>query len=162
MVNSIKTSELISSISYSDLSDRSCSAWQELTFIRNKAKNGKSVSIKVFLDLFEHVAEYIECAAWEAAEKNSEAGKRLFKLHDIAKYFIEVWRKENPETSEELKAVDNIRAYISRLSNAPLSTANWDGLKKITDKEVFDNAGKKVTLADIVLDIDEVCNGDIE
>ena len=86
MVNSIKTSELISSISYNDLSDRSCCAWQELTFVRNKAKNGKSVSIEVFLELFEHVADYIECAAWEAAEKNSEAGKRLFKLHDIAKY----------------------------------------------------------------------------
>lgn len=162
MEKSIKTSELISSISYNDLSDRSCSAWQELTFVRNKAKNGKSVSIKVFLDLFEHVADYIECAAWEATEKNSEAGKRLFKLHDIAKHFIEVWRKENPETSEELKAIDNVRAYVSRLSNAPLSTANWDGLKKITDKEAFDKAGKKVTLADIVLDVNEVCNGDVD
>lgn len=157
-----KTSELISSISYNDLSDRSCSAWQELTFVRNKAKNGKSVSIKVFLELFEHVADYIECAAWEAAEKNSEAGKRLFKLHDIAKHFIEVWRKDNPDTSEELKAVDNVRAYISRLSNAPLSASNWDGLKKITDKEVFENAGKKVALANIVLDVDEVCNCDVE
>lgn len=162
MANSIKTSELISSICYNDLSNKSCSAWQELTFVRNKAKNGKSVSIEVFLELFEHVADYIECAAWEAAEKNSEAGKRLFKLHDIAKHFIEVWRKENPETSEELKAIDNVRAYISRLYNAPLSTANWDGLKKITDKEVFENAGKKVTLADIVLDVDEVCNCDVE
>lgn len=162
MINLIKTSEIISGICYNDLINRSCSAWQELTFVRNKAKNGMSVSIEVFLNLFEHVADYIECAAWEATEKNPEAGKRLFKLHDIAKHFIEVWRKENPETSEELKAVDNVRAYISRLSHTPLSTANWDGLKKITNKEVFDNAGKKVTLADIVLDIDEVCDGDIE
>ena len=162
MEKSIKTSELISSICYNDLSNRSCSAWQELTFVRNKAKNGMSVSIEVFLELFEHVADYIECAAWEAAEKNSEAGKRLFKLHDIAKHFIDVWRKENPETSEEFKAVDNVRAYISRLYNAPLSIANWDGLKKITDKEVFEDAGKKVTLANIVLDVDEVCNGDVE
>ena len=153
----VRTSEIITRETFADLQSRSILAAKTLSMVRGKLENEDGATFKSFLIEFDVVIEYIECAAWEAAENNAEAGKKLFKICDIARHFSSLWKEENPSTVDDLKAVEKIRGYIYRLSNSPLSATNWEGLEKIAGSEVIENAGKKVNLGDVVLNVEDVC-----
>lgn len=158
----VRTSEIITRETFADLQSRSILAAKTLSMVRGKLENEDGATFKSFLNEFDVVVEYIECAAWEAAENDSEAGKKLFKLCDIAKSFSSIWKEEQPSTVDELKAVEKIRGYIYRLSNSPLSAPNWEGLEKVAGSEVVENAGKKVNLGDVVLNVEDVCKEEVE
>lgn len=153
----VRTSEIITRETFAELQSRSILASKTLSMVRGKIENEDGATFKSFLNEFDVVIEYIECAAWEAAENDTEAGKKLFKLCDIAKSFSSQWKEKNPSTADELKAVEKFRGYISRLSNSPLSAPNWEGLEKIAGSEMVENAGKKVNLGDVVLNVEDVC-----
>ena len=153
----VRTSEIITRETFAELQSRSILAAKTLSMVRGKRENEDGATFKSFLMEFDVVVEYIECAAWEAAEQNTEAGKKLFKLCDIAKSFSSQWKEENPSTVDDLKAVEKVRGYIFRLSTSPLSAPNWEGLEKIAGSEVVANAGKKVSLGDVVLNVEDVC-----
>ena len=110
----VRTSEIITRETFADLQSRSILAAKTLSMVRGKLENEDGATFKSFLIEFDVVVEYIECAAWEAAEQNTEAGKKLFKLCDIAKRFSSLWKEENPSTADELKAVEKVRGYIFR------------------------------------------------
>lgn len=153
----VRTSEIITRETFAELQSRSILAAKTLSMVRGKLENEDGATFKSFLIEFDVVVEYIECAAWEAAENDPEAGKKLFKLCDIAKRFSSLWKEKEPSTVDELKTVEKVRGYISRLSNSPLSAPNWEGLEKIAGSEMFENAGKKVSLGDVVLNVEDVC-----
>ena len=153
----VRTSEIITRETFADLQSRSILAAKTLSMVRGKLENEDGATFKSFLIEFDVVIEYIECAAWEAAENDTEAGKKLFKLCDIAKRFSSQWKEENPSTADDLKAVEKVRGYIFRLSTSPLSAPNWEGLEKIAGSEVIENAGKKVNLGDVGLNVEDVC-----
>lgn len=153
----VRTSEIITRETFAELQSRSILAAKTLSMVRGKIENEDGATFKSFLIEFDVVIEYIECAAWEAAENDTEAGKKLFKLCDIAKSFSSQWKEENPSTVDELKAVEKVRGYICRLSNSPLSAPNWEGLEKIAGSEMVENAGEKVNLGDVVLNVEDVC-----
>ena len=83
----VRTSEIITRETFADLQSRSILAAKTLSMVRGKLENEDGATFKSFLIEFDVVIEYIECAAWEAAENNPEAGKKLFKLCDIARHF---------------------------------------------------------------------------
>lgn len=153
----VRTSEIITRETFSELQSRSILAAKTLSMVRGKIENEDGATFKSFLIEFDVVIEYIECAAWEAAENDTEAGKKLFKLCDIAKSFSSQWKEENSSTVDELKAVEKVRGYIYRLSNSPLSAPNWEGLEKVAGSEMLENAGEKVNLGDVVLNVEDVC-----
>ena len=153
----VRTSEIITRETFAELQSRSILASKTLSMVRGKRENEDGATFKSFLNEFDVVVEYIECAAWEAAENDTEAGKKLFKLCDVARRFSSMWKEENPSTADDLKAVEKVRGYIFRLSTSPLSAPNWEGLEKIAGSEVIENAGKKVNLGDVVLDVEDVC-----
>ena len=153
----VRTSEIITRETFAELQSRSILAAKTLSMVRGIRENEDGATFKSFLNELDVVIEYIECAAWEAAENDSEAGKKLFKLCDIAKSFSSQWKEENPSTADELKAVEKVRGYISRLSTSPLSAPGWEGLEKIAGPEALENAGKKVNLGDVVLNVEDVC-----
>ena len=153
----VRTSEIITRETFAELQSRSILAAKTLSMVRGKLENEDGATFKSFLNEFDVVVEYIECAAWEAAENDPEAGKKLFKLCDIAKRFSSLWKEKEPSTVDELKTVEKVRGYISRLSNSPLSSPNWEGLEKIAGSEMFENAGEKVNLGDVVLNVEDVC-----
>lgn len=153
----VRTSEIITRETFAELQSRSILAAKTLSMVRGKLENEDGATFKSFLIEFDVVVEYIECAAWEAAENNAEAGKKLFKLCDIARHFSSLWKEENPSTVDDLKAVEKIRGYIYRLSNSPLSATNWEGLEKIAGSDVVEKTGEKVNLGDVVLNIEDVC-----
>ena len=153
----VRTSELITRETFAELQSRSTLAAKTLSMVRGKLENEDDATFKSFLIEFDVVIEYIECAAWEAAGNDTEAGKKLFKLCDVAKSFSSQWKEEQPSTADDLKAVEKVRGYIYRLSNSPLSAPNWEGLEKIAGSEVVANAGKKVKLGGVVLNVDDVC-----
>ena len=156
-MENVRTSNLISRETFEELQNRSILAGKTLSMVRGKVENEEGATFKGFLMFFDDTIEFIECAAWEAAEENTEAGEKLFKLCDIAKRFSSLWKDETPSTADELKTVEKIRGYIVRLSNSPLSAPNWEGLEKIAGSEVVENAGKKVTLGGVVLNVEDVC-----
>lgn len=153
----VRTSEIITRETFAELQNRSILAAKTLSMVRGKLENEDGATFKSFLMEFDVVIEFIECAAWEAAENDSEAGKKLFKLCDIAKRFSSQWKEENPSTADELKAVEKVRGYIYRLSYSPLSAPNWEGLEKVAGSEMLENAGEKVNLGDVVLNVEDVC-----
>lgn len=153
----VRTSEIITRETFAELQSRSILAAKTLSMVRGIRENEDGATFKSFLNEFDVVIEYIECAAWEAAENDTEAGKKIFKLCDIAKRFSSLWKEENPSTADELKTVEKVRGYISRLSTSPLSAPNWEGLEKIAGSEVLENAGKKVNLGDVILNVEDVC-----
>lgn len=153
----VRTSEIITRETFSELQSRSILAAKTLSMVRGKIENEDGATFKSFLIEFDVVIEYIECAAWEAAENDTEAGKKLFKLCDIAKSFSSQWKEENSSTVDELKAVEKVRGYIYRLSNSPLSAPNWEGIEKVAGSEMLENAGEKVNLGDVVLNVEDVC-----
>lgn len=156
-MENVRTSNLISRETFEELQKRSILAGKTLSKVRGKIENEEGATFKGFLAFFDDTIEFIECAAWEAAEKNTEAGEKLFKLCDVARHFSELWKKETPSTADELKTVERVRGYMSRLSSSPLSAPNWDGLEKIAGSEVVANAGKKVNLGGVVLNVEDVC-----
>lgn len=156
-MENVRTSEIITRETFAELQSRAILAAKTLSMVRGKIENEDGATFKSFINEFDVVIEYIECAAWEAAENNPEAGEKLFKLCDVAKHFSSQWKEEAPSTADELKAVENVRGYISRLSNSPLSSPNWEGLEKIAGSEVVANSGKKVNLGGVVLNIEDVC-----
>lgn len=156
-MENVRTSNLISRETFAVLQSRSILASKTLSMVRGKIENEDGATFQSFLNEFDVVVEYIECAAWEASENNTEAGAKLFKLCDVARHFSSMWKEEAPSTADELKAVENVRGYISRLSNSPLSSTNWEGLEKIAGSEVVANAGKKVNLGGVVLNVEDVC-----
>lgn len=153
----VRTSNIITRETFAELQSRSILAAKTLSMVRGKLENEDGATFKSFLNEFDVVIEFVECAAWEAAENDKEAGKKLFKLCDIAKSFSSQWKEKEPSTVDELKTVEKVRGYISRLSNSPLSAPNWEGLEKIAGSEVVENAGKKVSLGDVVLNVEDVC-----
>lgn len=153
----VRTSEIITRETFAELQSRSILAAKTLSMVRGKLENEDGATFKSFLIEFDVVVEYIECAAWEAAEQNAEAGKKLFKLCDIAKRFSSQWKEENPSTADDLKTVEKVRGYIFRLSTSPLSAPNWEGLEKVAGAEMLENAGEKVNLGDVVLNVEDVC-----
>lgn len=156
-MENVRTSNLISRETFEDLQNRSIIAGKILSMVRGKIENEDGATFEGFLMFFDDVVEFIECAAWEAAETNTEAGEKLFKLCDVARHFSELWKKETPSTADELKTVEKVRGYIVRLSNSPLSAPNWEGLERIAGSEVVANAGKKVNLGGVVLNVEDVC-----
>lgn len=158
----VRTSEIITRETFAELQSRSILAAKTLSMVRGKLENEDGATFKSFLMEFDVVIEYIECAAWEAAENDTEAGKKLFKLCDVAKSFSSQWKEENPSTADELKAVEKVRGYIYRLSTSPLSAPNWEGLEKIAGSEMLENAGKKVNLGGVVLNVEDVCKEETE
>ena len=153
----VRTSNIITRETFAELQSRSILASKTLSMVRGKLENEDGATFKSFLIEFDVVIEYLECAAWESAENDTEAGKKLFKLCDVAKRFSSIWKEENPSTADDLKAVEKVRGYIYRLSNNPLSAPNWEGLEKIAGSEVVANAGEKVNLGDVVLNVEDVC-----
>lgn len=153
----VRTSNLISRDTFKELQNRSILAGKALSMVRGKVENEDGVTFGLFLRYIDDVVEFIECAAWEAAEKNTEAGKNLFKLCDVARYFSATWKNNTPSSVDELKSAEDVRGYIARLSNSPLSVSNWEGLEKIAGAAVVANAGKKVNLGGVVLNVEDVC-----
>lgn len=156
-MENVRTSNLISRDTFKDLQKRSLLAGETLSMVRGKVENEDGATFKGFLMFFDDVVEFIECAAWEAAEKNTEAGKNLFKLCDVARYFSATWKENIPSSVDELNSAEDVRGYIARLSNSPLSVPNWEGLEKIAGSKVVANAGKKVKLGGVVLNVEDVC-----
>ena len=155
MAKSNKTVDIVSRSMYKDLTSAINKTGCELVEMREIIKSGSKTTASFFLNSFESLADYIECAAWEAVEKDAKAGKNLIKLHDITRHFVQKWTEKRPATLNGLKEFEDVRGLVIRLALFPLSKTNWERLEKLTDAETFANAGKTVTLADIEIDVDE-------
>ena len=155
MAKSNRTVDIVSREMYKDLNHAIYKTGCELVEVREIIKSGSKTTASFFLNTFETLADYIECAAWEAVEKDAKAGKNLIKLYDIARNFVQKWTEKRPATLDDIKEVEDVRGLVIRLALFPLSVANWDALEKLTDAETFAKAGKTVTLADMKIDIDE-------
>ena len=157
MAKSNRTVDIVSRAMYKDLTSAINKTGCELVEMREIIKSGYKTTASFFLNTFEALADYIECAAWEAVEKDAKAGKKLIKLYDIARHFVQKWTEKRTATLDDLKEFEDVRGLVIRLALFPLSATNWAGLEKLTDAETFKNAGKTVKLADIEIDIDEWC-----
>lgn len=155
MAKSNRTVDIVSRAMYEDLTSAINKTGCELVEVREIIKSGSKTTASFFLNTFEALADYIECAAWEAVEKDAKAGKKLVKLYDIARDFVQKWTEKRPATLDDLKEVEDVRGLVIRLALFPLSATNWAGLEKLTDAETFANAGKTVHLADIEICVDE-------
>lgn len=155
MAKSNRTVDLVSREVYKDLSRAINKTGCELVEVREIIKSGSKTTASFFLNTFETLSDYIECAAWEAVEKDAKAGKKLVKLYDIACHFVQKWTEKRPATLDDLKEVEDVRGLVIRLALFPLSKTNWDALEKLTDAETFSDAGKKVHLANIEIDVDK-------
>ena len=155
MAKSNRTVDLVSREMYKDLSRAINKTGCELVEVREIIKSGSKTTASFFLNTFETLSDYIECAAWEVVEKDVKAGKKLIKLNDISRHFVQKWTKKRPATLDDLKEVEDVRGLVIRLALFPLSKTNWDALEKLTDAETFAKAGKTVTLADIEISIDK-------
>lgn len=155
MAKSNRTVDIVSRSMYKDLTSAINKSGRELVEVRELIKSGSKTTASFFLNTFETLADYIECAAWEAVEKDAKAGKNLVKLYDIARYFVQKWTEKRTATLDDLKKFEDVRGLVIRAALFPLSKTNWDALKKLTDSETFTNAGKTVTLADIEIGVDE-------
>ena len=155
MAKSNRTVDIVSREMYQDLTSAINKTGCELVELREIIKSGSKTTASFFLSSFEALADYIECAAWEAVEKDAKAGKNLIKLHDIARHFVQKWTEKRPTTLDDLGEVEDVRHYISRTALFPLSAINWEMIEDLTDAETFAKAGKTVTLADIEIDVDE-------
>ena len=155
MAKSNRTVNIVSREMYKDLTSAINKTGCELVELREIIKSGSKTTASFFLNTFEALADYIECAAWEAVEKDAKAGKNLIKLYDIARHFVQKWTEKRPATLDDLEEVEDVRHYVIRTAIYPLSTINWEMLEDLTDTETFEKAGKTVTLADIEIDVDE-------
>ena len=155
MAKSNRTVDIVSSEVYKDLTRAINKTGCELVEVREIIKSGSKTTASFFLSTFESLADYIECAAWEAVEKDAKAGKNLIKLYDIARHFVKKWTEKRPATLDDLKEVEDVRGIVIRFALFPLSKQNWDALEKLTDAETFANSGKTVTLANIEINVDE-------
>ena len=155
MTKSNRTVDIVSSSMYKDLSRAINKTGCELVEVREIIKSGSKTTASFFLNAFDALADYIECAAWEAVEKDAKAGKNLIKLYDISRHFVQKWTEKRPATLDDLKEVEDVRGLVIRLALFPLSKTNWDALEKLTNAETFANAGKTVTIADVEIAIDE-------
>ena len=155
MAKSNRTVDIVSRAMYKDLTSAINKTGCELIEVREIIKSGSKTTASFFLNTFEALADYIDCAAWEAVEKDAKAGKKLVKLYDIACHFVQKWTEKRPASLDDLKEVEDVRGLVIRTALFPLSKTNWEGLEKLTDAETFANAGKTVTLADIKIDVDE-------
>ena len=155
MAKSNRTVDIVSSAMYKDLTSAINKTGCELVEVREIIKSGSKTTASFFLNTFEALTDYIECAAWEAVEKDAKAGQNLIKLYDIARHFAQKWTEKTPATLDDLEEVEKVRGLIIRTALFPLSKTNWDALEKFTDAETFENAGKTVNLADIEIAIDE-------
>ena len=155
MTKSNRTVDIVSSSMYKDLTSAINKTGCELVEVREIIKSGSKTTTSFFLNAFDALADYIECAAWEAVEKDAKAGKNLVKLYDISRHFVQKWTEKRPATLDDLKEVEDVRGLVIRLALFPLSKTNWDALEKLTNAETFANAGKTVTIADVEIAIDE-------
>ena len=155
MAKSNRTVDIISRDLYKDLASAINKTGCEFVELREIVKSGSKTTASFFLNTFEALADYIECAAWEAVEKDAKAGKNLIKLYDISRHFVQKWTEKRPTTLDELEEVEDVRHYVTRTALFPLSAINWEMIEDLTDAETFANAGKTVTLADMKIDIDE-------
>ena len=155
MSKSNRTVDIVSSAMYKDLTSAINKTGCELVEVREIIKSGSKTTASFFLNTFEALSDYIECAAWEAVEKDAKAGKNLVKLYDIARHFVQKWTEKRPATLDDLKKFEDVRGLVIRTALFPLSKTNWDALEKLTDAETFANAGKTVHLANIEIDVDE-------
>ena len=155
MTKSNRTVDIVSSSMYKDLTSAINKTGCELVEVREIIKSGSKTTASFFLNAFDALADYIECAAWEAVEKDAKAGKNLVKLYDISRHFVQKWTEKRPATLDDLKEVEDVRGLVIRLALFPLSKTNWDALEKLTNAETFANAGKTVTIADVEIAIDE-------
>lgn len=155
MAKSNRTIDIVSREMYKDLNHAIYKTGCELVEVREIIKSGSKTTVSFFLNTFEALADYIECAAWEAVEKNDKAGKNLIKLYDIARHFVQKWTEKRPATLDDLKEVEDVHHYVIRTALYPLSATNWEMIEDLTDAKTFANAGKTVKLADIEIDVDE-------
>lgn len=155
MAKSNRTVDVVSREMYKDLTSAIYKTGCELVEVREIIKSGSKTTAGFFLNTFEALADYIECAAWEAVEKDAKAGKNLVKLYDIARHFVQKWTEKRPATLDDLKVIEDVHGLIIRLALFPLSVTNWAKLKKLTDAETFENSGKTVHVANIEIDVDE-------
>lgn len=155
MAKSNRTVDIVSSATYKDLTRAINKTGCELVELREIIKSGSKTTASFFLNTFEALADYIECAAWEAVEKDAKAGKELVKLYDITRDFVQKWTEKGQAALDDLNEIEKARGLIIRTALFPLSKTNWEGLEKLTDAETFENAGKTVHLASIELDVDE-------
>lgn len=155
MAKSNRTVDIVSRAMYKDLTSAINKTGCELVEVREIIKSGSKTTVSFFLNTFEALADYIECAAWEAVEKDAKAGKNLIKLHDITRHFVQKWTEKRPATLDDLEEVEDVRHYVIRTALYPLSSINWEMIEDLTDAETFANAGKTVILADMKIDIDE-------
>ena len=155
MAKSNRTIDIVSREMYKDLNHAIYKTGCELVEVREIIKSGSKTTASFFLNTFEALADYIECAAWEAVEKDAKAGKNLVKLYDIARYFVQKWTEKRQATLDDLNEIEKVRGLIIRTALFPLSKTNWEGLEKLTDAETFAKAGKTVSLADIEIDVNE-------
>lgn len=158
MAKSNRTVDIVSSSMYKDLTSAIYKTGCELVEVREIIKSGSKTTASFFLNTFEALADYIECAAWEAVEKDAKAGKNLVKLYDIARHFVQKWTEKRPATLDDLNEIEKVRGIITRAALFPLSAINWEVIEDLTDVETFANAGKTVTLAGMKIDIDEWAN----
>ena len=155
MAKSNRTVDIVSSEMYKDLTSAINKTGCELVEVREIIKSGSKTTASFFLNTFESLADYIECAAWEAVEKDAKAGKNLIKLYDIARDFVQKWTEKRQATLDDINEIVKVRGLIIRTALYPLSKINWEGLEKLTDAETFENAGKKVHLASIEIDVNK-------
>ena len=154
MAKSNRTVDIVSRAMYKDLTSAINKTGCELVEVREIIKSGSKTTASFFLNAFESLADYIECAAWEAVEKDANAGKKLIKLNDISRHFVQKWTEKRPATLDDINEIVKVRGLIIRTALYPLNKTNWDALEKLTDAETFADAGKTVTLADIEIAID--------
>lgn len=150
-----RTVDIVSREMYKDITSAINKTGCELAEVREIIKSGSKTTASFFLNTFEALADYIECAAWEAVEKDAKAGKNLIKLYDIACHFVQKWTEKRPATLDDLEEVEDVRHYVTRTALYPLSPINWEMIEDLTDAETFAKAGKTVTLVDMKIDIDE-------
>ena len=155
MAKSNRTVDIVSSEMYKDLSSAINKTGRELVEVREIIKSGSKTTASFFLNTFEALADYIECTAWEAVEKDAQAGKNLIKLYDIARHFVQKWTEKRPATLDDLEEVEDVCHYVTRTALYPLSAINWEMIEDLTDAETFAKAGKTVSLADIEIDVNE-------
>lgn len=155
MAKSNRTVDIVSRSMYKDLTSAINKTGCELVEVREIIKSGSKTTASFFLNAFDALADYIECAALEAVEKDAKAGKNLIKLYDIARHFVQKWTEKRPTTLDDLEEVEDVRHYINRTALFPLSAINWEMIEDLTDAETFASAGKTVTLSGIKIDVDE-------
>lgn len=155
MTKSNRTIDIVSRETYKDLTSAINKTGCELAGVFEIIKSGSKTTASFFLNTFEALTDCIECAAWEAVEKDAKAGKNLIKLYDIARHFVQKWTEKRPTTLDDLEEVEDVRHYITRTALFPLSAINWEMVEDLTDAETFAKAGKTVTLADTEIDVDE-------